>query len=1253
MATDEVRSSIASHTFDGMGLPDSSRMPAPSQALQGSSPVISTLSRPGSSSPKQKWLATANRGGALSNGALSGCLVEDTPVSAVACAHPAAVPRTSTGATVVVSYPSASSVPALRGNTSRDYRAGYPQEALSLSTLQSSQNLSQHHIPRARHGSERGTGAPPVAPSQKRTSLDAGAQGGDVNTPQDFRGGRQSITVLRVTHDGAAQESARSPSSGSAAQAGSGGSTPVMCGVPAQPPRMAIVSRRSSAAPLGSSSPRVHVESMAPITPTVLTKSTVHTAMPQAVAAAEFRQRPPLPQPQRASLSRPPRSSGATSTPPPNHRPQPRASPSASVPSAAKATQPAPFPMPPSTTIASPAAPSPNNGSRPPLQPMRGASRSPERPTAVVSATVNNDAALQCHPSRNRAMREAGKPLLTGPATLQVSTTTLTTTIKKVRYLLPDEPFDPDAPDPSDIGGPTAEEETALLDPVNYTCAVHEVAGRYPMRLRRLSAQGGDLLRDLHGSGGDQRGDGASHPTFLLDDGNRWVRTTNRPALATTRDPSGTVTPQLPVPPILPRAGVASKAAATATNGRRFPAHQRVAAHAGTARAPKGEEASGYLLQRHVQQTATGNRLVKGSVFEPPSVEKKYAERHREKHDEDQLSAAAVAQPGIENEDKDAHARPPQRQYQRRGTMEDLYDEILRRTQQHRRSALPATVLPSAASPQALPVPPPRTTARAAPPTTKHRGWRPHLSSARPASLDGGYRGSPGAAPPPRSSSQPYIPIDYRDEGPSGSEVSSLDKYPTPLTYSAPQPQQQASTPLDGTGAAANDSAWPRLPSSIPHPHLGARQQQRQVMPPSHSSSMSRDTPQLPGRERPVTPKVQLGNAPPRRPKQQEQQPASRYVTQDFGAAAALHDGSQMPKYTSGRFGDHNDAVLVPPSPPAGDLDHFYSSSSGSPHNSVPGLHGPRPPPPAQAPPSRRITEHASSADVVPPPPANSGEPRLQSYEKQLSSSYGNAETDEWGCNAATLDSYYPDDETVLDGAFADNTMTDVASMHTTRRHSSADHIDGTLASDCTMPAFGVRDAVEKAHRPLLEPYSRSTQVQEAAHSSNGNASSLQHQGQARPHRETCSDHRTQGSAPLPPQPPPAASAAASSSTRQRAAEGGAVHSRNGSSNAGHAATLRPPAATASVAAQAAHFEARTSSDSCDTDTQPVTVSERSENDLGEDEDDGLLKKQPPLLVLGDEVFAPEGYEYVEEGDECDGESTHHVETHLELERKH
>ncbi|KAG5487865.1 hypothetical protein LSCM4_07546 [Leishmania orientalis] len=1252
MATDKVRSSIAGHTFDRMGLPDSSRMPEPSQALQGSSPVFSTLSRPGSSSPKQKQFATANRGGALSNGALSGSLAEDTSVSAVACARSAAAPRASTSVTAAVPYPSASSIPALRGNTSRDDRAGYPQEALSLSTLQSSQNLSEHHIPRARHGSERGTGAPPVAPSQQRTSLDAGAQGGDVNTSQYFRGGRQSITVLRVMHDGAAQESARPPSSGSAAQAGSGGSTPVMCGVPAQPPRMAIVSRGSSAAPLGSSSPRVHVESMAPITPTVLTKSTVHTAMPQAVAAAGLRQRPPPPQPQRASLSRPPRSSGATSTPPPNHWPQPRASPSASVPGAAKATQPAPFPMPPSTTIASPAAPSPNNGSRPPLQPMRGASRSPrspEGPTAVVSATANNDAALQYHPSRNRAMREAGKPLLTGPATLQVSTTTLTTTIKKVRYLLPDEPFDPDAPDPSDIGGPTAEEETALLDPVNYTCAVHEVAGRYPMRLRGLSAQGGDLLRDLHGSAGDQRGNGASHPTFLLDDGNRWVRTTNRPALATTRDPSGTVTAQLPAPPILQRASVASEAEAPATNGRRFPAHQRVAAHAGTVQAPKGEEASGYLLQRHLQQTATGNRLVRGSVFEPPSVEKKYAERHRKKHDEDQLSAAAVAQLAVENEDKDARARPPQPQHQRRGTMEDLYDEILRRTQQHRRSTLPATVLPSAAPPQALPAPPPRTTARAAPPTAKRRGWRPHLSSARPASLHGGYRGSPGAVPPPRSSSQPYIPIAYRDEGASGSEVSSLDKYPTPLMYSAPQPQKPASTPLNGTGAAATDSAWPRLPSSIPHPHLGVRQQQRQVMPPSHSSSMSRDTPQLPGRERPVTPKVQLGNAPPRRPRQQ---PASRYVTQDFGAAAALNDGSQTPKYTSGRFGDHNDAVLVPPSPPAGDLDHFYSSSSGSPHYSVPGLHGPRPPPPpAQAQPSRRITEHTPSADVVPRPPANSEEPRRQSYEVQLSSSYGgNAEADEGGCNAATLDSYYPDDETVLDGSFADNTMTDVASRHTTRRHSSADHIDGTRAPNGTMPAFGVHNAVEKVRRPLLEPYSRSTQVQEAAQSSNGNASSLQHQGQARSHRETRSGHRTQGSAPP---PPPAASAAASSSTRQRAAEGAAVHSRNGNGNAGHAATLRPPAATASVAAQAAHFEAHASSDSCDTDTQPVTVSERSENELGEDEDDGLLKKQPPLLVLGDEVFAPEGYEYVEEGDECEGESTHQVEAHLELERKH
>ncbi|KAG5487521.1 hypothetical protein LSCM1_07478 [Leishmania martiniquensis] len=1228
MEADKVRSTIASQTSAGMGLPDRHSTPASPQFLRGSFAVTSAISRRGSSSAERVRQANTDRSGAPSNGTLQDSPPGHLPVPAVPYANSAAAPPSFTSAGGVVPHSSASPAPAVRGNSTRGHSPGYPPEALSLSTVPSSPIAPEHSRPRVGGRSKRGSGAPPLAPSLQRTSLDAGAQDGDVVTARDVGGGKQSITVLRVTCDSNTQAWARSPSSDYTAHAGTSRSAPDVRGAPAQPPRMALPSQVSSAPPRDGPGPRVFVESMALIAPTV---PAVDPALPQTVATAELLQRPQQQQ-QRASWPRPPRPSRATSTAPPNYWSQPQTRRSAPVPAAATSTQPAPFPMPPSTTISPPATRAPDSGSQSPLQPLHGASRgsrTPTRSTAAVLATANNGAALH-HRSRNEAVREAGPPLPTGPANLQVSTTTLTTTVKKVRYLLPDEPFHPDAPDPSDKGGLTAEEEAALLDPVSYSCAVHEVAGRCPMRVRRLSAQSGDLLRGLHGACGEQLDVGAPHPPLLLDDGNRWVRTTNRPAVATTREPCGTVTAAQPATPISRGTGAASKVAAPDTCSDPFPAHQGVAVDARTVQAPREEEADSYLLQSHVQQTATGNRLVKGTVFQPPSVGKQHADRHRGRYEADHLSAAAVAQITLENKVSGASARPPKPQRPRSGTMVDIYDEILRRAQQHRRSALPVTLLPAAAPPQVLSFPPPETAAGASPPTAET------LS---------GHSGSPGSVSSQRLSSQPRIPIVYHDKTPSSSEMSSRNRYRSPFTYSGPQLQQQASTPQDGAGATFTDGEAPRLPRYTPHPLPGTRQQQqRQATSPSHSSSTARGAPQPPGETHPVALKLQLCGAPPSHPQQRPpEQSASRCVATGGGATAAVsRSGSQIHRYTSGRFSGSTGAVLAPPLPPAGDLDRFYSSSSGSPPNSVPSSHGPCPPA-ARAQPSGRMTELAPPANVGPRQPADPGKPRAQQYAE---------EDDEEGCHAATMHPYHPDDDTVLDSAFSDNTVMDVATVHTTPRHRRADDIEAVAAPNGRKPTFGARDAVDKEHRPL-ESYKGATQIQMATQLTYGNGSSLQSQVLAQPntgeswsqrtgslpavavarsHREARAHHRMQGWAPPPAlPPPPAASAAASSSTKQRAAEGG---------NAGHGAARRPSAAAATVA-QVERLEAHASSGSCDTDTQPVTVSERSESDLIHGEDDGLLKKGPPVLVLGDEVFAPEGYEYVEEGDERDEEGEH------------
>ncbi|CBZ23320.1 hypothetical protein LMXM_04_0870 [Leishmania mexicana MHOM/GT/2001/U1103] len=1193
-----------------MGLPESSTVAASPQPRQGSFGVVSTPPRTGSGSQHQMRLETTSRDGALANGVLLGSLTEYRPVSAVAHANSTAAGQTSTGASPAVPYPSASAVPALRTSGSRDHSAGYPLEALSLSTLGSSPTLFERNTPGARQSGVRGSGAPPLAPFQQRTSLDAGPQGGNVIASQDLRGGKHSIAVLKVTPGGRTQECPRPPTSDSTVQAGGGWSTPGTHAAPVQPPRRASFNQVGSTSRLGSASAGVQVEKKAPINETSLsTVSRAHMAMPQAVAAAELRQRPP----RRSSAS----ASAAIVQPAPCI---------ATTTVAAKSTQSTAFPMPSSTTTSSPAASTQHTGSRLSRQSSRGAprsTRSPER-SAIALTAVSNDAAPHHRPSCNGAVREAGEPLLIRPSTLQVSTTTFTKTTKKVRYLLPDESFDPDAPDPSDIGGLKAEEEAALLDPVNYTCAVDEVAGRYPMLLRRPSAQGGDVLRGRRGSASSRLGDGAPHPTFLLDDGNRWARATNRPTVATTRDPSGTATTTLPAPRILQRTSVAGKTSAPDTNRDPFPAHQRVAAGGRTAQASNGEEAGGHLLQRHVQQIATGKQLVKGTVFQPPSMGKRHVERCRREQDDDRMHPAAAAQPAHKDKGSSAGALPPQPQRRRSGNLESLYDEILRRSQQNRRTTLPTTIPPAAVPPQALPLQPPGAAARAALPTTERRSCRPHLSSAEPAPPQRGSGVNPGvalrlphAAPQPWSSSQPCIPISYEHEMPSDSEVSSRHGYRTPLMYPAPQREQQAPTPLARAGAAATDGPGPRLPNSVPHP-------------------------------RPCVPQ----------PQQQQQQCPSPHARPSHGvaAAAALNTGSPMRGYTSARFSKYTSAVLAPPSPLARELEHVYCSSDGKPCDDVSGSQAPTPPP-------------------------NFEEPHPQHYQHPLTSSsygssaYGHDEADDEGSNAASFDSHYPsdgndaydDDAAAADEAYAAGTHTPSATVTASGRNSTG-ALERRRLPEQHSYATHMHEALQMSNATGLSPQQRSCARQHAEERPSQRTSAvhtenLRAEGMERPHDEGRSYHRTQGSAAPPPHPPPTTSAAASSSTAQRTAAGASGHLcyGNSSSNVGHSTTLQTPAAPASHAAFVPSLgecdEALVSTSSCTTDTQPVAVSECGEDEMFNDEDDGLVKKGPPVLVLGDEVFAPEGYEYVKEGDEdaeqYDTESEGSRGHHQELEEAH
>lgn len=184
------------------------------------------------------------------------------------------------------------------------------------------------------------------------------------------------------------------------------------------------------------------------------------------------------------------------------------------------------------------------------------------------------------------------------PGTMRISTTTLTKTENKVRFLELHEPFDPDAPDPTDGGGLTAEEEAALLDPSRYANQVEEVVSQHPLLLLDRDQK---LAPPLSGI-----------PAYLLNDGRRWVRRSNRPAVASTKDPAGAET-HLPAPPANPHAARSSSERQDTRDYDRFPAYQVVPDSAGQPAVSRKE----FLLQRHVQQMATG-KLARRTPYAVP-----------------------------------------------------------------------------------------------------------------------------------------------------------------------------------------------------------------------------------------------------------------------------------------------------------------------------------------------------------------------------------------------------------------------------------------------------------------------------------------------------------------------------------------------------------------------------------------------------------------------------------------------------------
>jgi hypothetical protein len=787
--------------------------------------------------------------------------------------------------------------------------AGYlPSPAVALANASAQQQQQQE----PQSASTSHASSPRAIQKTHTGAVEGGGNAAAAAAQQDIRNSRQSITVLNVTRGGPAQDDTRPPSNASMKMNGS--MSDVLGGGPALPQCKAsfnqVEGNNGGGGRLHAPPPRVQRESIAPIPISDASTSTnlsamAHNRLPPSSA---YRQQSPQQQQQRGNdantSARQPNSRARTVSPKQQQQQQP-SSRSSPVPQPARNTSTSPHPQRHHHHYQHQSAQT--SGALVPVtapQPYAARDLPPSSHVLTTPAQYasSHGAVLHHRPSPTAVAQHRGgaNVISAGPVTMQVSTTTLTKTCKKVRYLLPDEPFDPDAPDPSDKGGLSAAEEEALLDPVNYTRAADGVASRYPMLLRRPSAQGGDLLRGRRGSGGphgDSDNDsGAPRPTFLLDDGNRWARETNRPTVASTRDPAGGVLTQLPSPSILQK----SQSSRHHDNPAPFPAYQQVVSADGTdgtTAAAAGE----YLLQRHVQQMATGRQLVEGTVFQPPGMTQRQRERRQREEAEDERAAAAQRDAPSSSRKRIGSANTATAEAgnlnPRRGPTDGLYEEIIRRANQNRRAALPTkvmmpptagTVMPPLAPPTAAavssssssrppvvpqqqqqqqqsrgPAPPPSSV------SSGRRRGRQHPNSAEPTPLHKGSGVRPSQhdghlphdhyqqqqqylpPPPPRSSSQPYITSNYVEGTPTGSDASGTpqdnNRYYTPnmeAEYYPPprqqQQQQQQRPPLANRRPQhpPASAALYQHPALAPPPPSSQQQQQQRQQRPSPSSPL-------------------------------------------------------------------------------------------------------------------------------------------------------------------------------------------------------------------------------------------------------------------------------------------------------------------------------------------------------------------------------------------------------------------------------
>ncbi|KPI84581.1 hypothetical protein ABL78_6371 [Leptomonas seymouri] len=1035
--------------------------------------------------------------------------------------------------------------------------------------------------------------------------------------PPDVRTSSQSITVLKVTRNGQVQDDTRPPSSASMHINGAVTTEDVLGG-PAVPPRRASFNQVDSGRPRAPP-PRVQWESIVPIPLSDASTSTNLSAPSPNGMPPSSRKRQQSPQQQqrgghhicantsggqsgsRASTAAPTQQSLSSPAPPSVHN------------------------TPASTQNRRHQQPSPrreqHHGELVAIAsaPRPAASANGPSPSAQHHHGSGRVAVLHHRPSPAAVARPEGDGvggIRYGPPVLQVSTTTLTKTCKKVRYLRPDDLFDPDAPDPTDKGGLTEAEEEALLDPVNFTRAADGVAGLYPMLLRRPSAQGGDLLRGRRGSTGqsDDSSNGGLRPTFLLDDGNRWARETNRPTVATTSDPTGVALTQLPSPCILMKGkNTRSREAATMSP---FPAYQKVVdEESGTA------AAGGYLLQRHVQQMATGKQLVEGTVFQPPPMTQRQRERREREEEEDRRTAAAAAKRNLSpssHKTRSPTAAEVSDVNPRRGPTDALYEEIIRRANQNRRAALPTKVLVSPTAVTAAggstvktPMPPLVPSPPAAGSSAGRQRGRQYPNSAEPTPLHqgSGVRASPqdshvphsqkqqGAHPPPRSSSQQYITSTYIEATPNGSDTLGppQDYYYTPITeamsYAPAQPppdvqHQQQQRPLQ----VSRPPLAPPSPSSLQSQHSS----QRQRPPPSAQRRMSEP----------------LQVSPPLR----EHSPSSE-ATSDRSVHSTTMN---MPGYTTGRFSKYNlpGTVVAPPSPVAaggsrqeetegGVNRQRYHSGRAPERGHATGtrpaqLHPPLPQQQEPSMPSRSAAAHRATQPSPAVAPAALAPTATNAVAESYPSPYEDDDYTDDREDYANDHSTYDEESCPFD---EDEPVTDAGGGRTVGCNKIGASNSAALANNAIdyKPSSGSVGTV--VQRSLLEQYANGEDE-----GSQDTLRGMQHarlQPQQRP-RQQQQQH--------------APAASAGQVARDRA--------------------LAPPPTTSSSPVPAAAsklrakveeedddiYEEAPSLKSCDTDTdtQPIAVSERGCDEL--DEDDDLVKKGPLVLKLGDEVYAEEGY---------------------------